>query len=57
MKTPDDVEYMAYPRAIAIAEIGWSDNPKKFNDFLIRLDEDLKRPDKLNVNYRKNKTK
>jgi hexosaminidase len=58
MKTPDDVEYMAYPRAIAIAEIGWSDNPKKdFNDFLTRLDADLKRLDKLNVNYRKNKTK
>jgi hexosaminidase len=57
MKTPNDVEYMAYPRAIAIAEIGWSDKPKDFNDFQTRLDTDLKRLDKLNVNYRKNKTK
>jgi hexosaminidase len=58
MKAPSDVEYMAYPRAIAIAEVGWSKEVKKdFKDFSIRLDEDLKRLDQLNVNYRKNKPK
>jgi hexosaminidase len=58
MKTPSDVEYMAYPRAIAIAEVGWSKEAKKdFKDFSIRLDEDLKRLDQLNVKYRKNKPK
>lgn len=58
MKTPESVEYMAYPRAIAIAEVGWSKEPKKdFKDFSIRLNEDLKRLDQLNVNYKKNKPK
>lgn len=53
MKAPANVEYMAYPRAIAIAEIGWSDYPRKnFKSFLTRLNENLKRLDQLNLNYR-----
>jgi hexosaminidase len=58
MKTPSDVEYMVYPRALAIAEVGWSMEPNKdFADFSIRLKKNFKRLDKLNVNYRKNKSR
>jgi len=35
-------------------KVGWSKESKKdFKDFSIRLDEDLKRLEQLNVNYRK----
>jgi hexosaminidase len=38
IKTPKQVEYMTYPRAIALAEIAWSPPSNKyFPDFLIRL--------------------
>ena len=54
MPVPSHVEYMAYPRAVALAEVGWSaqDN-RDYNDFLNRLSIDLKRLDCLKVNYRK----
>lgn len=36
--TTDQAEYMAYPRAMALAEIGWTDQSQKdFNDFVTRL--------------------
>lgn len=38
MKTPEKVEYMAFPRAIALAEVTWTGKEKKdFNDFTRRL--------------------
>ncbi len=52
MKTPEHVEYMAYPRAVALSEVVWSDRSQKnFDDFLRRLKLHLKRLDGMNVNY------
>jgi len=47
-------EYMAYPRAVALAEVGWSPKESKdYDDFLIRLKKHLLRLDGMGVNYRK----
>lgn len=52
--TSKHAEYMAYPRACAIAEIGWSPVERKdYNDFLSRLSIHFDRLDALNVNYAK----
>ncbi|MBW6480456.1 MAG: beta-N-acetylhexosaminidase [Bacteroidales bacterium] len=52
MKTSDHVEYMAYPRAIALAEVLWTPNRKHdFDDFTQRLNHHFKRLDALGVNY------
>ena len=52
MKTSDYVEYMAYPRAIALAEVGWSAKEnREFSNFKKRLDEHYRRLDQMNVNY------
>lgn len=54
MKTPEQVEYMSYPRAIALAEIGWMpEGPRNFEDFAVRLKNHLRRLDYLGVNYSK----
>ena len=53
MKTPDKVEYMAYPRMLALAEVAWSRaEDKNYDDFLRRLAAQLPRLDAQNVNYR-----
>lgn len=53
MKTPDKVEYMAFPRMIALAEVVWSRaEDKNFADFQTRLAAHFPRLDKQNVNYR-----
>jgi hexosaminidase len=50
--TPQQVEYMAYPRAIALAEVLWTPKDKKdYADFILRLQIHSKRLDSLNVNY------
>jgi hexosaminidase len=52
MKTPAYVEYMIFPRAVAVAEIGWTTKENKnFEDFSKRLDVHKKRLDYLGVNY------
>jgi hexosaminidase len=54
IRTGRDVEYFAYPRAVALAEVIWS--PAKSRDyagFERRLAGHLKRLDALGVNYRK----
>lgn len=54
IKTTDHVEYMAYPRAAAVAEIAWSPKSlKNYPDFLTRLTTHFSRLDQLNVNYSK----
>ncbi len=54
MKTSEDVEYMAFPRAMALAEVVWSqDDKQNYEDFLVRLTELKKRLDVLGVNYSK----
>lgn len=50
--TPASAEYMIFPRAIALAEVGWTDPSKKhYDDFILRLMPYLKRLDMYNVNY------
>jgi hexosaminidase len=51
--TEQQVEYMAYPRATALAEVVWSDEAgRDYDEFLSRLASHLKRLDSLDVNYR-----
>jgi hexosaminidase len=50
---PKNVEYMAYPRMCALAEVLWTPRDKKdFADFSNRLTAHLARLDALDVNYR-----
>jgi hexosaminidase len=52
--TPEKAEYMAFPRACAMAEIGWTALDRKdFDGFYRGLTHHLKRLDYLKVNYRK----
>jgi hexosaminidase len=54
LKTPEQVEYMAFPRACALAEAAWSpQEARNWADFTTRLSEHLKRLDQIKVNYRK----
>ena len=54
MPNPRQVEYMAFPRMIALAEVAWTPRERKdFADFRRRLDVHLRRLDGLQVNYRK----
>jgi hexosaminidase len=47
-------EYMAYPRAAALAEVGWSPKTaRNYENFLARLACHLNRFDAAGVNYRK----
>ncbi|MBL8181710.1 MAG: family 20 glycosylhydrolase [Blastocatellia bacterium] len=53
LETPAAVEYMAFPRMLAIAESVWSTpENKNFEDFKRRLNAQFPRLDKQNVNYR-----
>lgn len=48
-----DVEYMAYPRAIALSEVAWTPvAAKNYAEFRHRLQTHLRRLDYLGVNYR-----
>jgi hexosaminidase len=52
IQTPSQVEYMAYPRACAIAETGWtSAKLKDYDDFTTRLKIHFERLRYLAVNY------
>jgi hexosaminidase len=51
---PRQLEYMAYPRLVALCEALWSRKDRRdFSDFMTRLPVHLKRLDALDVNYRK----
>lgn len=53
MKTPEKVEYMVFPRMLALSEVLWSKpENKNFDDFLQRLSNHFARLDEQNVNYR-----
>ena len=53
LKTPAAVEYMAYPRAIALAEVTWSARDRRdWDSFARRLPGALRALDRLRVNYR-----
>ena len=52
MQTEKQVEYMAYPRAVALSEVLWSSSKhKNYSDFINRLEQYQKRLDLLEVNY------
>lgn len=53
MASPGNVEYMAFPRLVALAEVVWSPAEKKnYADFLARLEPHLLRLQNLDVNFR-----
>jgi hexosaminidase len=52
ISTPEHMQYMAFPRAFAIAETGWTpDRLKDFEDFKARLEVMKKRYDAIGINY------
>ncbi|WP_298425560.1 family 20 glycosylhydrolase [uncultured Kordia sp.] len=52
ISTSEEVEYMAFPRAIAMAETAWSKSRQRdYQDFTYRLSHFHKRLDALNINY------
>jgi hexosaminidase len=54
MKSPEQVEYMVYPRALAMAETVWSPKSgKDYQDFIQRMKQQVKRLDEWEVNYSK----
>lgn len=53
LQTPEQVQYMAFPRMMAIAEDVWSRaRDKNFDDFQARLSAHYTRLDRQKVNYR-----
>jgi hexosaminidase len=53
LKKPENVEYMAFPRMLALAEALWSpQREKKMGDFLSRLYQEFPRLEQAKVNYR-----
>src|SRR5690606_27247041 len=54
MKTSEHVEYMVYPRAIAMAEVVWSPSEgRDYTDFVKRMKWNVNILRRLNVNYAK----
>ena len=52
METEKQVEYMAFPRAVALSEVLWSSpEHKNYSDFIYRLEHYQKQFDLLDVNY------
>ncbi|WP_299523238.1 family 20 glycosylhydrolase [Winogradskyella sp.] len=52
MPTEDQVEYMAFPRILAISEVLWSNSEQKnYSDFVSRLEKFHKRLDALHISY------
>lgn len=54
IQTSDDIEYLAFPRVIGHAELGWS-NPANYNwdNYRVRLQKHYARMDILGVNFYK----
>jgi len=53
LQNPRQVEYAAYPRLSALAEVGWTPTPRRaLEDFLSRLVVHLQRLKILDVNFR-----
>jgi len=52
LKTPEYMEYMAYPRFFAVGEIGWTAAEQKdFDDFVRRIKLEWPRYDMAGINY------
>ncbi|WP_022891324.1 beta-N-acetylhexosaminidase [Agromyces subbeticus] len=52
MDSPRTVDFFAFPRLCAIAEVLWSGAGGDEHDFMMRLDEHLRRLDAIGVEYR-----
>ena len=53
MKGPTQVEYFAFPRLCALAEVVWSrQDGRNFDNFMVRLKEHIQRLQQLKVNFR-----
>ncbi len=53
ISTPEKVEYMLFPRLLALAEVAWTPEANKnYDDFLRRLGPQLPRLDAKNILYR-----
>ncbi|MGO1068846.1 family 20 glycosylhydrolase [Lysobacter sp. CA199] len=53
MRTSESVEYMMWPRALALSEVLWSPRERRdWTDFTRRLEPQLRTLDALRVNYR-----
>ena len=53
LKTAANIEYMAFPRALALAEVTWSPRERRsWPSFEARLPQALRTLDRLGVNYR-----
>jgi hexosaminidase len=53
MTTEDHVEYMAFPRILALSEVVWSPSEiRDYRGFVERLDWHFNRIEALGVNYR-----
>ncbi len=53
MKTTEYVEYMVFPRALALAEVVWSPRDKRdWESFVLRLPAQFEMLDRMEVNYR-----
>jgi hexosaminidase len=54
MPTPEHVEYMVFPRILALSEVLWTEKDNRdFPDFIIRLKEFEQYFKKYNINYAK----
>lgn len=54
METPEKVEYMVFPRMMALSEVLWgTSNPEKYDDFQKRLTQQFKILDAKGINYSK----
>ncbi len=52
MPTEAQVEYMAFPRMMALSEVVWSpESRRNYSDFLTRLEWFYKRLDRIGINY------
>lgn len=52
MYTPEKVEYFVYPRIIALAEVGWTNQDlKDYESFLKRMQNQFVRMDMHDINY------
>lgn len=51
VSTPEHADYMLFPRALAVAEIGWSDKTKSYEDFTKRLMVHLERLKFMSVDH------
>lgn len=54
IKTPEGIEFKAFPRAIALAEVAWSQQERRnWDDFINRMDNQFPRLENLGVKYSK----